>query len=216
MNKIRLILVRHGLTVANLAVQYAGWTDSPLAPEGVEDLKNRREQARQNLPAHLLIASPLTRCRQTAEIYFPEFKPLFMEELKERFFGPFEGKTYEEMKHCPDFITWKESEGKYPAPGVESAEAFTARIHRARQRILELAQKVTESVDWDESREPVTFLVVCHGGPIDEWVSQEPETFQKIYNPEGRPYTMRNGERLILDYDLREGSPVLVRLERDY
>ena len=65
---MELLLLRHSITPGNLKRQYIGVTDQPLAPEGEELARKRREEMPE---IGGLWVSPMLRCRQTAELLFP-------------------------------------------------------------------------------------------------------------------------------------------------
>lgn len=62
--KVTLSLLRHGATPANREHRYLGKTDEALSEEGRAELLLKKKE----IPAELLLVSPMLRCRQTAEI----------------------------------------------------------------------------------------------------------------------------------------------------
>jgi len=71
--------------------------------------------------------SPLLRCRQTAEIIYPNREIVTIDNLIEYDFGKFEGKTANELEDCKEYFEW--TSGKITAPpGGEEAEHFSSRI----------------------------------------------------------------------------------------
>ena len=97
---MELLLIRHSLTPGNLKKQYVGSTDQPLAPEG-EALARERRGAMPSIDG--LWVSPLMRCRQTAELLFPNMEQHIVPDLQECDFGDYEGKTWEELKDEPTY-----------------------------------------------------------------------------------------------------------------
>ena len=63
---LKLYLIRHGQTPGNKLSRYIGTTDEPLSDEGREFLK----KISYPMPEELFV-SPLLRCVETAEIFFP-------------------------------------------------------------------------------------------------------------------------------------------------
>ena len=95
---MELILIRHGTTQGNLEKRFVGTLDMPLAPQG-EELARK---VGPTLPrVEHIYRSPLTRCRQTAELLWPGTEMTVIDELRESDFGPFEGKNHEELKDDP-------------------------------------------------------------------------------------------------------------------
>lgn len=129
---MELLLIRHSITGANLRKQYVGATDSPLAPEGIALAREVRER----LPEiDGLWISPMLRCRQTAEILFPDSVPTPVGDLRELDFGLFEGKTWEELKDEPVYRRWINGED-VTFPGGERMGDYTRRCLRGIRRVV--------------------------------------------------------------------------------
>lgn len=93
-----LYFVRHGLSVMNLNVVFSGRTDTPLAPEGVEQCRIAGEQLR-TAGIDCIVSSPIARALSSAEIIaevigFNPANIIQNELLIERDFGPLEGTPY--------------------------------------------------------------------------------------------------------------------------
>ena len=89
---LNIWLVRHGMTEGNIHQRYIGTTDDPLCIRGKETLKMMVYPE-----PEALFVSPLLRCRDTAEILFPDNEGEIIEELAECDFGEFETKI---IKNC--------------------------------------------------------------------------------------------------------------------
>jgi uncharacterized phosphatase len=142
-----LYLVRHGETDWNRARRIQGLTDIPLNDTG-------REQARltgtllTRRPIARVVASPLSRARETAEIIARELglpEPELQEALVERNYGDAEGLSFHEV----DVRFSRDVE----VPGRETREEVTARVVPALQALA--AAHPGESL-----------VVVSHGGAI--------------------------------------------------
>ncbi len=97
MKTYRIHLIRHGVTKDNIEGVYCGITDTPLCEDGKEQLHQMKEEY--NYPGgQFLFTSPLIRCKETAEILYPDLKPIVIDGLTEYNFGEFEGKTAEELQ----------------------------------------------------------------------------------------------------------------------
>ncbi|MFC4403945.1 histidine phosphatase family protein [Gracilibacillus xinjiangensis] len=120
-------LVRHGETDWNAAGRIQGATDIPLNESG----KQQARECRDHLQADswdVLITSPLSRAKKTAEIINEALQlPLIeMNDFAERSFGEAEGLTVEERKHrFPD--------GNYP--NQETRTALNERVLKGMARI---------------------------------------------------------------------------------
>ena len=127
MRTYKIHLIRHGLTEANIKGQYVGnRTDLPLCSEGMDELRLLRDTV--DYPdIDRLYTSPLLRCKQTAEIIYPDTDYTVIDEFSEYDFGEFEGKTARELEKNENFSLW--TSGKISAPpGGETTENFIKRL----------------------------------------------------------------------------------------
>ena len=107
-------LIRHGMTEGNRYQRYIGKTDELLCEEGKEKLKEFFYPE-----PEAVFVSPLVRCRETAEILFPEKRLRIIDQLAECDFGDFENKNYLELSGNPDYQAWVDSGGILPFPNGE-------------------------------------------------------------------------------------------------
>jgi alpha-ribazole phosphatase len=84
---MQIILMRHGLTAANMKRLYNGRTDDPLCAEGIAHARASGTDA----TVTQLYASPMKRALETARIKFPNAEITVYDELREMDFGDFEG-----------------------------------------------------------------------------------------------------------------------------
>lgn len=158
-NQITLVLIRHGATKANKEHRYLGKTDEVLSKEGEMQLEKYKKLCLfPNID--VLFTSPMKRCVQTAEILYPEFEPVQVEEWKEMDFGIFEGKNYMELQGDNRYQEWIDSNGTLPFPNGESREEFIARCDKGFLRMLEEVKLIKE-----EERDKTIGMIV-HGGTI--------------------------------------------------
>ncbi|MBR4234802.1 MAG: histidine phosphatase family protein [Clostridia bacterium] len=128
---MKLYLIRHGLTKGNLERRYIGCrTDEELCEEGIARLRALRLP-----PVGRVVASPLKRCVQSAQILYPGVKPELVPDFRECDFGDFEGKNYTELSGDPAYQAWIDSNGELPFPGGESRKQFAERCVRAFKRL---------------------------------------------------------------------------------
>ncbi len=129
MQSIRIHLICHGDTRANLEGRYIGVTDEPLAPEGVKNLEVILENA-QYPPAEKLYISPCLRCRQTAAMLYPRLEPREIPELREYNFGVFEDKSLEQLKalYPKEYAQWISGGPDVAPPEGETSREFLSRI----------------------------------------------------------------------------------------
>lgn len=132
----RLLFIRHGATAGNLQRRYIGRTDQPLCPEGIAQAKALTALS---LAPDRVFCSPLLRTRQTAQLAFPELEPEIVPGFTETDFGPWEGKTADELADCAAYRDWVDGFCQGPIPGGEDPAAFKA---RCRQAFLEIVPRL--------------------------------------------------------------------------
>ncbi len=142
--------IRHGQTDWNKEHRFMGQTDIPLNAKGFEQAHAATQQLH-NLAFTKIIASPLQRAQQTAQIIGQAVnKPIItVDELKESFWGSMEGQRSNETL----FHNWRQGA---TVKGIEPWADFVQRIGQGLQIALQ-----------DQS--PV--LIVSHGGVY--WAVQE-------------------------------------------
>lgn len=159
--KLEVLLLRHGQTQGNLEKRYIGKTDEPLLMEDMEriqkvsSLQKRLKQENLVRPQKLFV-SPMLRCRQTAELLFPEQEQVVIDKLREMDFGRFEAKNYMELSADPAYQAWIDSGGRLPFPEGEDRECFI-------KRTMEGFRQMTEQA-WQENCRQIAAVV--HGGSI--------------------------------------------------
>lgn len=160
MKGYRLALVRHGMTQANAEGRYIGITDLPLSREGVTDLYDKAEK--NFYPSvQKVYTSPLKRCKQTADILFPNRYTAELGLLAEMNFGDFENKTADELMDNAAYKKFLEGGLDNPVPNGESARDVVNRCYEALNIIIS-----------DMMYEGLTnCAVVTHGGIIMNMLS---------------------------------------------
>lgn len=157
--EIKLTLIRHGAAKSNLEHRYLGTTDEPLSAEGKQALFIKKESGLYPNPDKLFI-SPMLRCRQTAEILFPDVASWEIPEWTEMDFGQFECKNYKELNGNTAYQAWIDSEGELPFPDGESREHFRERVLRGFRKFLADVRKGNSPHIVPET------VAVVHGGTI--------------------------------------------------
>ena len=136
---VRLILVRHGESIANKEGIYQGQTyDTGLTKRGV---KQARASAKTlaKMKIDKIISSPLRRTKDSAEIIGRQLKtPVLVEHrIIEISHGEWEGKHKEWVKKSyPDLLeTWKEKPTEAQMPNGENMEKVSKRINKFLQAV---------------------------------------------------------------------------------
>lgn len=160
-NKIKLILIRHGATAANVEHRYIGRTDERLSADGIQRLKRAKEM--ESYPKlEYLFSSPMKRCMETGQILYPSMEIIIIPEWVEIDFGAFEGKNYKELQGNEQYQAWIDSNGTLPFPEGESRTAFVERCMQGLCRMLGLLGELGKKRD-DKLLHVGT---VVHGGTI--------------------------------------------------
>jgi broad specificity phosphatase PhoE len=126
-----IVLVRHGETEWSRSGQHTGVTDLPLTDEG-------EAQARAVTPKlagrefALVLSSPMQRARRTAELAGFGDRVEVDENLRERNYGVYEGRTTKEIRvERPGWDVWRDD-----CPGGETLEQLAARADGVIERAL--------------------------------------------------------------------------------
>lgn len=145
---MKLLVIRHGQTDWNVLGKIQGQTDIELNEIGIEQAKQVKQKL-WNTPIDIIISSPLKRTKQTAEIIREgrEIPLMFSNEIIERNFGEFEGKTREQMDLDE---VWNPILNKQ----YERAESVQMTLNRVYHFLDELKIKYVDK----------TVLLVIHGG----------------------------------------------------
>lgn len=169
-NQIELYLIRHGMTLGNVEHRYIGrQTDEPLSEDGRQQLEKRKDQWAQvcrTWDMSYVFVSPMLRCRQTAEILFPQIPQIEIDPWREMDFGEFEGKNYIELQKNPNYQAWIDSNGTLPFPGGESRETFIKRCEQGFYRMLIGIKGRLQKMDEKQPSSKITAGAVVHGGTI--------------------------------------------------
>lgn len=121
-----LWVVRHGQTAANKNKILQGHLDTDLDASGLLQAEAVAKRLK-NVTFDAVFSSDLKRARDTAEQiikYHPELKLVTHPELRERYFGTLQGKTYSELQEkYPDVMeSLKKDEDQLNIPGGESIQ----------------------------------------------------------------------------------------------
>ena len=137
----RLIVVRHGFSIANKIKRFAGHTDTPLDEIGKAQAQHVAEYLAANEHIDKVICSGLTRTRQTAAPLVAKLGLPLHEDtaLREIFAGLWENMPYADINRLfhDDWLCWCYDIGHTRCTGGESIREHYARIERAVHRIAE-------------------------------------------------------------------------------
>lgn len=131
-------LLRHGQTEHTPERRFSGRNEFPLSAVGRAEAEAAAERAA-SLGVDVVVASPLRRTRETAEIVAARLglPVLLDDDLVEMDFGDLEGLTADEARSKHPLATRRVfTEVDVPAPGGESIADVSRRVARARARVL--------------------------------------------------------------------------------
>jgi len=191
---MKIYIIRHGQTNANLKGLCQGITDNPLNSLGKKQAKNAADLLISNNSTNfdLFVASPLSRALETANIIREQIKykfPLILNHnLVERDFGEFDGnpvKNYFEYINAPI-----KQQTKYDLSYFETDEQLQRRIVKGIKEI--------SSILSDHSTKKV--LIACHSHIIKSlFILTDPTKYN--YN-----MICENGGIYIFDYNVDKNT----------
>lgn len=159
MTSVTLYLIRHGKTSGNILHQYLGSTDEPLCVDGIDEINGYINRGIYPKVDNVFI-SPMTRCFETAALIFKNRNFTVIQGLKELDFGPFEGKTYNELRYTKDYQNWLASSGEEGPEGVEPKACFINRV----------TSSFAEMIDKYDLSSPIA--IVAHSGTFMALLSE--------------------------------------------
>ena len=133
----KIILIRHGQTIANLKSRYQGHTDNELTELGLKQAKELAKILKKRYLINAVFTSPLIRAFDTANAVAKSFKlePFVLDELKEIDFGKWDGLTYDEIALKYPISKWLENPLGVEIDGGENWMSFINRINAAFKKI---------------------------------------------------------------------------------
>lgn len=152
----KLLLVRHGITEANSARRFAGYSDVDLSADGYRQVEQLRDHLADE-PIAAVYSSDLKRARITAEVISAgrELDIIACPELREMNYGAAEGLTFDEIKQrypeLAEMLT--DFNLSLEFPGGESFLGF-----------IERTVSFLGRIDRHDAEE--TILVTAHSGPL--------------------------------------------------
>ena len=157
-DKIRIVIIRHGMTATNIDKRYCGKrSDEDLCDEGIAAVKAMIEKGVYP-SASMLFVSPKKRAKSTAKLIYPELEQIVIDEFDEIDFGDFEGKNHAELDGNPDYQKWIDSNGETAFPNGESKEELCKRVSEGFIKVLDIIEEAKEEIS--------DIAIVAHGGTI--------------------------------------------------
>lgn len=141
---VDLTLIRHGQVQANIEKRYIGSTDMSLTVNGMKSLEKLNKAQIYKTPDYLF-CSPMSRCKMTCDILFPDKIYTVIDEFHEMDFGSFEMKNYQELKDNAYYQRWIDSNGTIAFPEGESRQEFVLRCMSGFDKMLSKTCCLVES-----------------------------------------------------------------------
>jgi len=147
--------MRHGQTLSNIQKIYQGQGDSPLSKNGTAQAKLAAKFLK-NVNLDAIYCSDLKRSEATAKIiakYHPKTPILKLRTLRERYYGDWEGLTFEAIaeKYKKLYATWEKNPIKASIPHAEKLKDLQDRVVKTVKKLV-------------KKHKSGTILIVGHGG----------------------------------------------------
>jgi broad specificity phosphatase PhoE len=128
----RLILIRHGESVANAEGRFTRGPHEPLSRRGRQESLERARRLQKRFDPVALYASPFVRALETAQLIggVLGLAPLVVDALREQDFGELRGQPYETLRMERRTDRWR-----FRPPGGETLEEVFGRVGPALDEI---------------------------------------------------------------------------------
>ena len=172
------VLLRHGETPLTPQKRFSGsgGTDPELSPVGLDQAHRAAEALARRGTIETILASPLTRTRQTAAAVAERLglDVTIEEGIRETDFGAWEGLTFGEVRerHPDDLTTWLADPSAHPTGGGESFAETATRIAATRDKLI--AAHAGRTVLLVTHVTPIkTFVQLALGAPVQSLFRME-------------------------------------------
>ena len=153
----KLIIIRHGHSMANMTRNFAGHTDAELSPTGEVQVVKTAEYVAKNYKVDKVYASDLKRAYNTGKAVADQFalEVIPDENLREIFAGEWEGLAFDYLleTYVEDYGRWKNDIGNARCTGGESVQELA-------KRILTEVEKIAKENDGK------TVVIATHATPV--------------------------------------------------
>jgi broad specificity phosphatase PhoE len=173
----RIVLIRHGESVANAEGRFTRGPYEPLSPRGREEALARARHIAARFDPVALYSSPFVRALETARLVgrVLGLAPVVVDALREQDFGELRGQPYEALR-----LERRSDRWRFRPPGGETLEEVLQRAGPALDAIAErhLGGEV---------------VVVSHGGvmaALDAWSRGGPSTAAPVIHANAAGYVL--------------------------
>lgn len=173
----RLLIIRHGNSLANAQGVFAGATDSPLTELGHLQAEKTAEHIARSYSVDAVYASDLRRAFDTGKAVADRFGLTVnpTKAMREIFAGTWEGQSFDALDLLPGYHIWKRDIGNAACDGGESVAQLQKRVVAEVKRIAR--ENPGKTVVIATHATPVRALqCFCEGKTLDQmkdipWVS---------------------------------------------
>ena len=198
---MKVIMIRHGETKGNREKRYVGSTDEEITNEARDFLvRLGREKYQWLKDVDCLYVSPMIRCKQTADILFPDKPGHIIHDFRECEFGEFEYMNYVELKDDFRYQAYIDSGGQSGFPGGETKEVFQKRCIEGLHEVL----KDIEGIYKKTSDREITLALVVHGGTIMSLLDAFSAPHRDYFD-----WQISNGRGYIMDLQIEKEQLIL-------
>lgn len=187
-----IVMIRHGLSEANINNLISGSNETPLSEIGKNELISLRNVL--DYPkTNIYISSPLSRCLDTFETIFPDQNLHRTDErFKEVCFGDYEGKTLMECNLDDYFIKFFKNEN------ISNNELYFDFFNRIKEGIMSVINEM-------QLNNYTSATIVAHSTVIKTIVKNISNISVENY----RSIPIKNGHGYIFDFDIVDSKIVI-------
>ena len=181
---MKIYLIRHAKTNANILKCFSGSADIDITEDGKREIEEyKSEGVYPELNGMKVYTSGMKRTEQTLKLIYGDIEFEKIREFQEMNFGVFEGIKFKDIENMPIFMEFKyDKSGNTFCPNGESINSFSQRVWRGMNKII------------DRGEDAVIF---CHGGTMTA-------VMQKLFYDEEKFYfgwTPKNGKGYLLNFE---------------
>ncbi|MGB3367277.1 MAG: histidine phosphatase family protein [Acidaminobacteraceae bacterium] len=205
---MKLYLVRHGESEANMQGIYSGFLDTKLTKKGERQARECYELLK-HITFDKVICSDLQRAYKTACIVsaISEEKIIVREGLREMNFGNWEGLSHKQILESDKeyYEKWMEDYYKLTTPEGESLNTFYERVNSEfdiikKEYLFKISDGTPPSLRKGEKEKEKNILVVSHSGVIRALLSKEILASMEGY----WKFAIDNCSVTVIEYDEKE------------
>lgn len=186
---MKIKFIRHGKCQSNMEKKYLSITQECVCSEGMQELRAYQEQGWYGMVDEVY-TSPMIRCRQTAELLYPEQEIRIVKDFRECDFGSLEGSAEKSAVNQPLYKRYLQAASHNPLFDGESPDLFQKRTVAAFYDVVGSMEQDKQLTGMDSQKEQ-TIALIIHDGTIMAIMGAlcpEKENFMEWHVPNGMGY----------------------------